>query len=246
MPHFFRTITLVVCLGLLPSSPIAWDIGPHTDEQKSSADRLALAPPLGSGPRATPPARINADAWTVEAQELVDEAHLLFDDAGFTLPAVTIEFPAEPDACFDNGGVYIPKLRTVRMCRPSLKTMVHELAHSWVETTLTAAERDAFLDLRDLETWAGGEHWGERGAEQAAEVITWAVMDADISVHWIYTNPDGTTFDSTRLLRVPNSEHAVLVSAYQQLTGALPDKRIADGPPTPRAEVESPEARRAA
>lgn len=235
MTHIFRTIILVSCLAVLHTSPTTGDVTP-----------LQRSNPPAAAPSATP-AGITARALTDEQQELVEQAQLLFRSAGLALPAVTIEFPTEPDLCFENGGVYIPKARTVRICRPSLKTMVHELAHSWVETTLTASERKRFLDLRELETWAGGEQWDERGAEHAAEIVTWAVLETDISVRWIYTNADGTTLDTTRLFKIAHTDHDELVSAYRQLTGELPLKRLADKAPNAEAtdEIESPEARRA-
>ncbi len=42
------------------------------------------------------------------------------------------------------------------------------------EPDLDDTERAAFLELRELETWNDSSHdWSQRGAEHAAEILTW-------------------------------------------------------------------------
>ena len=189
----------------------------------------------------------SVEPLSVEEQELVDFASSRFALVGIELPDVRIEFPDDEAACHGYGGVYVPSKTTVRICRPSKRTMIHELAHSWVETTLNTNERNAFLEQRGLDTWAGGTEWDERGAEHAAEVITWAAMDENMSVRWIDTNGDGSTSYSWRLLKIPNSNPDQLAAAFRLLTGETPRLRLDDDPreTEPAPEVTSPEARRA-
>lgn len=188
-----------------------------------------------------------ARSFTIEEQELVDFAYSRFAVAGIELPDVSIQFVADRNRCYGYGGVYLPSRLVVRICRPSKSTMVHELAHAWVETTLNDSDRAAFLDLRDLQTWTGGEQWNQQGAEHAAEIITWAIMDKDITIRWVETNDDGTTSDTRRLFKIPDSDPDRLISAYQQLTGDMPAERMSEV----ASEVEpvsgttsSPEARK--
>ena len=180
-----------------------------------------------------------------EEQELVDFAYSRFALVGIKLPDVHIEFPDDEAACHGYGGVYLPSKTTVRICRPSKTTMVHELAHSWVETTLNTAERNAFLEQRGLDTWAGGTQWDERGAEHAAEIITWAAMDENISVRWIDTNSAGSPSETWKLFKIPNSNPDQLAAAFQLLTGDLPHLRLADDPRQNESapETTNPEAR---
>ena len=63
---------------------------------------------------------------------------------------------------------------------------------------------------------------------QPEEIITWAVMDRDISVRWIETDAHGESRDTTRLYKVPNSSSDELISAYRQLTGNDPVARLAN------------------
>lgn len=185
-------------------------------------------------------------ALSAEQRELVDHAYQRFAAAGLELPPVTIEFPTDDSACYGYGGIYDPDTTTVKICRPSPRTMIHELAHAWTETNLDDTARQAFLDLRGLEVWVHADHpWDRRGAEHAAEIITWAVIDEDITVDWLQTNPDGTTTATTRLFKIPDSSPDQLTTAYHNLTGHNPDIHDHDDhdhtTPDP-ATVTSPEA----
>lgn len=194
---------------------------------------------------APPGVELTSGPLSIEQQELVDFARSRFDRAGLELPDVAIEFPEDEGRCYGYGGVYLPSEYVVRICRPSKTTAVHELAHAWAETTLDADDRAAFLRLRGLQSWTGAESWEERGAEQAAEIITWGIMDEDITVPWLTHGPDGSTSYSWRLFKVPDSDPARLVEAYELLTGELPSLRVLDEPcdATPE-EITSPEAHR--
>jgi len=53
----------------------------------------------------------------------------------------------------------------------------HELAHAWLNAELDGERRRAFLAHRGLATWGDSSvRWDERGKEQAAEVLTWALL----------------------------------------------------------------------
>lgn len=228
MTHALRSSALILTVAV-------WFLGQSTDSPPTA--QSVTAPPI---PAASAPDQLDADE-----QELVDFAIARLAGVGIELPDVSIEFPDSEAKCKGFGGLYIPDLSTVRICRPSKTTMIHELAHSWVETTLTNAERTAFLDLRGLETWAGGTEWDERGAEHASEIITWAAMDENISHRWLEPNLDGSTTETWRLFKVPNSDPDQLAAAFVSLTGEQPSDRLDDDPRTGEAvvEVRSPEVR---
>ena len=65
------------------------------------------------------------------------------------------------------------------------------------------------MALRGLHTWRGsdpnGEDWLERGAEHAAEIMTWGLLDWPMMVVFI---PDNTCAD--------------LLAGYETLTGRPP------------------------
>jgi hypothetical protein len=245
MTHTPRTITTTILIVLTyvlsatsASDPILNDDSGEA-ETASPAQLVEPAVELNN-------TNIVDDTYTIEEQEWIDFAFTQFALAGLELPDVPITFPTEATACHGYGGVYLPTQQAVRICRPSKRTMIHELAHAWIEMTISDDDRQTFLEVRGLDLWVGGDQWDQRGAEQAAEIITWAVMDRNMSLRWIDTNADGTTTYSWRLAKIPDSNPDQLAAAYQQLTGQQPHTRIADDPRDhePSSEILSPEARR--
>ena len=183
---------------------------------------------------------------TEDQQALLDFAFDRFDVAGFDRPNVTIEFPEDRTDCFGYGGVYLPNTKTVRICLMIDTTIVHELAHAWLDENLSEDQRTDFLNIRGLESWAYEGDWDEQGAEHAAEIITWGIMDRNISIRWVESNDDDTTTTTWRLAKLPNhSDPDQLFEAFQQLTGSdAADRRIDDPRTTATTTILSPEATR--
>jgi hypothetical protein len=241
MTNTLRIIALAITIALSYTGPSAEpvvrteDASPQADEPQQAAQEPVLATKS-----------FGLDHLDTEDQELVEFARSQFAQVGIELPEVRIDFPDDDAVCFGHGGIYLPSKHEVRICRPSKATMIHELAHSWAETTLTDAQRTAFLELRGLDTWTGGSTWDERGAEHAAEIITWGVMDENISIPWLATNPDGTFTRTWRLFKIPQSDHDQLAGAFELLTGGTSPLRVIDDPrdlEIPQ-EITSPEALR--
>jgi hypothetical protein len=92
----------------------------------------------------------------------------------------------------------------------SRRTLLHEIAHGWVGSTVSAGLRARFLRLRQLESWNDpGVDWQERGTEHAAEIIGWALCG------------QGT---GTQLPSIPRHAPTQLADGYELLTGSpLPE-----------------------
>ncbi len=70
---------------------------------------------------------------------------------------------------------------------------------------VTGVARDRFLALRGLTTWNGKQvPWDERGFEQGAEIIAWAIGDQG----------EGVLMPS-----IPNNAPQQLVDTFELLTG---------------------------
>lgn len=142
-----------------------------------------------------------------------------FDRAGLVLPPLVISFHDDRPGCGGNFGLYrsgasaqvdICGFNWDRFVVTAKKTMLHELAHAWIQPALTESAQERFLDLRGLSTWGDDEFpWEEQGSEQAAEIIAWALMDEDL-----------------QLTRFRNVDPVSLSEAYAQLTGSLPTLRL--------------------
>ena len=183
-------------IGLLPSAD---PVGTPAVAAVASPDPIVIA--TGFGP---------------EQQSLIDWAVDLFGQADLPLPPV--EFVHEPsrEPCKGRRGSHtVDQGRSlIRICTDGTGLadqilFVHELAHAWDRNALTDDRRAAFMALRGLHTWRGsdpnGEDWLERGAEHAAEIMTWGLLDRPMMVVFI---PDNTCAD--------------LLAGYETLTGQPP------------------------
>ena len=85
------------------------------------------------------------------------------------------------------------------------ETILHEIAHAWAAHNLSDDQRQAFVDLRGLDTWFGDAPWHERGSEQAAVIIAWGLGETSRRPTWM-----------------PNRDLDSLTKAFNQLVGTDP------------------------
>lgn len=108
-------------------------------------------------------------------------ALMRFARAGLALPPVTIRTNGSKHACGGNAGVsrVVEGTRVIETCTNARWTLLHELAHAWAADNLTSAERAAFVEVQGLSGWTGPDiDWGDRGTEQAADLVAWALLDS--------------------------------------------------------------------
>ncbi len=136
-----------------------------------------------------------------------------FEANGLRLPSLEIRFHRSTNGCEGRMGGY--SNGTADLCGKhvnwmSRRTLLHEVAHGWVEAAVSSDLKVRFLRLRQLETWSDHDvDWEERGTEHAAEIISWA-LDGQ---------PTGMQLPS-----IPRNDRAELAAAYELLTGhPLPD-----------------------
>ena len=143
-----------------------------------------------------------------------------YDAAGIDLPPFTVKF-AESDDC---GGSMARAIQGDPMPRVIIctklttskelvlkRTMLHEIAHIWAADALDQAIRASFLTLRGLDTWGSRDvPWHARGSEQAAEVMTWALMDRELL-----------------MATLADRDPAGLAAGYELLTGTTVPSRDA-------------------
>jgi hypothetical protein len=176
---------------------------------------LALNASGGDAPAAASPSH-TATRFRAAQEATIDWAVGLFDEAGLSLPGIDFVLDTTVEPCHGRRGWYsgADGRPVIHICTheggpvPEL-LILHELAHAWDGHTLTDERRTAFLDWRGLHQWWGTEHehWGEYGAEQAAETIVWGVIDRPIRASQI---------------PAPYNNCGQLRTAYLMLTGRLP------------------------
>lgn len=160
--------------------------------------------------------------------------------AGLVPPRVRFVFHDDTERCRLRRGLFNPDTRTIDICNLNRETLIHELAHAWVDSNVTETARAEFTRHRGLEVW--NDHsvpWAGRATEHAAEIVAWGVEEESRLISWI--EPDGDHL--LRLLTIPDSTPEELAAAFQMLTGipVHPDRTKAQATLKP---AFSPEARR--
>ena len=93
---------------------------------------------------------------------------------------------------------------------PARRTILHELAHVWIDALVQDDTRERCVELRGLERWSGDVPWQERGIEHAAEIVLWGLIDRPVP------------------LRVALQGCEELTVAFRLLTGVDPRARLPD------------------
>ena len=170
---------------------------------------IALAATLVWTPSPTP----EADP---AQQGVVDWAASRYTAAGLVLPAVDIYFHSQGSGTCP--GTFVAYWTSghdtdrIDMCTTNRRVLLHELAHAWVHRNLTIEDREQFLQLWDLTTWASPDvAHHQQGIEEAAEIIAWGLLDGLDTISHLYH------YDSQRL-----------AVAYQHLTGSPSPYRTND------------------
>jgi len=145
---------------------------------------------------------------TPAQQEMARWAIGRFGAAGLSLPSLEIRFHPTPNGCGGRLGGYADgtaDLCGVHVNLMSRRTLLHEMAHGWVGSTVSAGLRARFLRLRQLESWNDQSlDWDERGTEHAADIISWALCDQGTGIH---------------LPSIPRNAPDQLADGYELLTG---------------------------
>jgi len=145
---------------------------------------------------------------------LIDWTIGLYADAGLELPLLDFVSYPTGEPCRGARGFYAGgrSPAKIRVCTPEAgpfaeSLFLHEVAHAWDAYALSDRQREAFLELRNLETWwdDGSAPWHSYGAEQAAQVLAWGLIDRPI-----------------RVATIPDAGCDELRTGYVLLTGRLP------------------------
>jgi hypothetical protein len=184
-----------------------------------------LSTEAGSGVGATSPifdltVRDDSDA------ALAKWAMSRFELAGLILPDLSLAFHDKLDECRGLYGWFrttapvsidICGLNANRFLPGPKRLILHELAHAWTYESIDEETKRLFLEERGLSSWLGESvAWEERGFEQAAEIIAWALMDEE---RMIRTSPTWTLSPSPRRISCshPNHPHPAELPDHRRL-----------------------------
>ena len=131
---------------------------------------------------------------TAQQASAVDWALSLFAEADLELPPILFVGHTDREACLGRDGTARPTEFGARidLCAAGSEPterrwILHEVAHAWDYHNLDEHDRHQFLESRNLTGWREGD-WHERGAENAAEVLVWGLLDRPFNSVYIYAN----------------------------------------------------------
>lgn len=113
-----------------------------------AVDQFSLAgprPPVEAP--TTPPARVR------EAEELVEWGRHRYADEGLRLPEITLVVHPSLQQCGGRVGRSDERTNELVLCRIDRDTVLHELAHAWIDHNLDEADRARFVELRAVDEW---------------------------------------------------------------------------------------------
>ena len=128
-----------------------------------------------------------------------------FEIAGLEPPAVEIDFHADASGC--DGHFGYAKSGQVDVCtvlvnEMARRNLLHEMSHVWIDQNVSRSARERFLEFRGLRSWnASVDPWEERGYEQGAEIMAWALGDRILTA------------------QVPDNDPMQLGAGFEILTG---------------------------
>lgn len=178
-----------------------------------SSDTLARAM-VSEGLSKPDPAPTASIAYDTD-QVAFDSVLAVFEDAGLEIPSFVAEFHTDADPCLGNWGLHVRTsdgVTTIHVCftderqmvfeMTRHRTLLHEVAHAWVDQNVPEDRIAQFMELRGVSEWDSGE-WAQQGAEHAAEIMLWGLQDE---------------FRISPL--IPNASDAELAAAFELLTEA--------------------------
>ena len=157
---------------------------------------LAIGANTAEVPHTAVQAPVLGDALPLSHAEagVFAEAERLFATIGLELPAdLVLSFhESEPD-CDGNLGLSsrengVPR---VRVCwsdenpdleaELQLRALIHELTHAWTNEYVDDVTKALFVKFTESGSWSDrSTAWEDRGTERAAELMSWALLDAPI------------------------------------------------------------------
>lgn len=146
--------------------------------------------PLIGGPSSSAPVEdgtvpeLEVTGGGQEARASTDWAAAIFARAGLALPSVAVAFHESDEPCGGFGGRFRPRETPlgIDICNPHRLIILHEFAHAWEHATLTDTEREAYLELRGLQSWNDSNvACQDRGIEDLAQVVVWGLLRFDRS-----------------------------------------------------------------
>lgn len=211
MAHAHTTRT-IASLGIVLATLVA-------PAAAQSAQPLSAPAPKAPAEQAAPTAQVEPVIYALDVDEAAyTNTIATLEDGGFAVPEFLARFHTTDEPCKGHRGLHVVTsdgVSTIHVCathdNPLViemvreRTLMHEVAHAWVDQNVSADQVIAFMDLRCLRVWDDGTvaAWGELGAEHAAEILLWGMTGETRNINF----------------RIPDDDVEELRAAYDILIG---------------------------
>ncbi len=152
---------------------------------------VALLVPV-SEEKAAPAALAELGSMPAEFVDITTWAFSLFDEAGLALPPMSFDYHGDDTtACSGWRGAHrtVDRVSIIDICTSdpgpvTAALVLHEMAHAWASVELSDQRKDEFQALRGWAEWSNHADiaWHDNGAEQAAEIMVWGLIDRPIGI----------------------------------------------------------------
>ena len=188
-----------------------------------------------------------------------------FEANGFEAPDFLARFHTTDEACKGHRGLHVVTsdgVSTIHVCathdNPLVieivreRTLMHEVAHAWVNQNVSAQQMADFMELRGLTVWDDGSlaAWENLGAEHAAEILLWGMTDETRNINPRIDDSDidnlraayrvlisGTSVGHSQSIRGPERSGIAVDEAssnpHQKCTSYSPATATASNPAAP-------------
>jgi hypothetical protein len=154
---------------------------------------VALAVPTGDEEAvSSAPTPVELGAMPTEFVEMATWALGLFDDAELALPPMKLVYQGDDTAACSGwrgahrsvDGVSIIDICTSDPGPATAALVLHEIAHAWASVDLSDQRKEDFQTLRGWTEWSNHADvaWHDNGAEQAAEIMVWGLIDRPLAI----------------------------------------------------------------
>jgi hypothetical protein len=106
-----------------------------------------------------------------------------YDGAGLEIPPVEIHLHQDLAECNGNRGISSCGSQRIDVCVNERNVVLHEIAHAWNHENLSETQRSEYVLAGGFGSWDDPETpWFDRGSEDAADTIAWALLEEPIKM----------------------------------------------------------------
>lgn len=211
MKHAFRILMASVAVStalspLPPGTPSASELSVARPASAQGRVGAAAHPRDADYPLAFTTGRVTVYAADATRLAQAKQALELFAAADLELPPLTVWMHRDLHGCSAEPGrlgragvtVHTAESVVVHSCGTKF-TLLHELAHAHVAAFVDDHRRTAFMATRNATAWRD-EEWHLSGAEHAADVIAWRLLDGAVRPSRTLPNDDASLAEGFALL----------------------------------------------